>query len=179
VHHERRAFLRVGSLVFTLGLVMLGGSMVPQAQTRATDPAKSAVDQEVTSASNRWYDAISRGDVTALEAVETDDFLTFQQLPQGLTVISKKAQLEALRKSNPGSRLSVERTLEGVMVRQYGTAAVLTAVATFRGKDAKGAPIVAKNVVTEVWVREGGRWRVGHFQSMRVPPTTSAATPAK
>ena len=163
--------------VVVIGVLDVLGSATARAQARPGGGAKPSITQDVVAASNRWYDAVSRGDATLLETIETDDFLSFQQLPQGLTVIPKKAQLENIRKTTAATRLVVHRTLENVKVRVYGDAAVLTAVATFRGTDAKGTPVAAQNLITEVWSNEDGKWKLGHFQSMAVPQ--KPPTPAK
>jgi ketosteroid isomerase-like protein len=110
--------------------------------------------------------------------METDDFLSVQLLAPGLTMLPKQAQLEAIRKVPATSRLTLQRELSNVRIRTYGPTALLTAVATFRGKDSKGAPVASQAFVTELWVNEGGKWRISHFHPVAIPPKAPAAAPA-
>ena len=128
------------------------------------------IEADVIATSNRWYEAVNKGDAAALEALESDDFLSFQQLPQGLAEMSKSAQLEALKKLPPGTRIQLQRELSNVRVRTYGTVAILTAVATYRGQSPRGQPVATQGLTTELWVNMDGRWRISHFQPANIPP---------
>ncbi|MBA3885807.1 MAG: nuclear transport factor 2 family protein [Acidobacteria bacterium] len=76
--------------------------------------------------------------------------------------MDKATQLGNLRKAGDG-RVKFQRDLSGVKVRAYGNVAIMTAVATFHRPD-DGAGNVSYAVTTEIWVNDGGRWRLAHFQ---------------
>jgi ketosteroid isomerase-like protein len=165
----RRTTAALAVLWLTLAVTLTTAGQKPQ---EPSDPA--AVERQVLEASREWFDALSAPDLEALDRLQTDDFLTVQQGPKGVAVIGKATQIESLRKSGD-SRPKFERELSSVRVRAYGSVAVLTAVATFRrtGSDADGS--VTQTVTTEIWVHEGGRWRLAHFQ----PAVVLSPSPAK
>lgn len=149
-------------------LVSLSIGLSSAAGQQRQGPASPSVEQQVVQASQQWFEALSRGDAAALDQFETSDFIAIQQSPQGIVMTAKTAQLETLKKGT--NRVKLQRQLGGVRVRSYGNVAVLTAIATFRGEDTSGTPINSQAFTSEVWVSEGGRWRVAHFQPINTPP---------
>jgi ketosteroid isomerase-like protein len=167
----------------TAALVLAGTSFSQAAGRSAQSQAKPAppanpTDAAVVAASEQWFEAISNADVKALEDMETDDFLSFQLTPQGVTMIPKKAQIEVLQKTPAANRLKWERELGGPRIRSYGNVSILTAVATFRGQDRSGKPVVTQSLLTEVWVNMNGKWRISHFQPFTLPPRAQPAPAA-
>ena len=137
-------------------------------------------ESPVVMASEQWFEAISRGDVKALEDLELDNFLSFQQTARGLTMTTKQAQLDQLRTGSPANRVKLQRELGSTRIRTYGNVAIMTAVATYRGQDASGKSIVTQALVTEIWVNEAGKWRISHFQPFTIPPRPGTpAAPAR
>ncbi len=107
-----------------------------------------------------------RQDLPAIQRLQTADFLTIQQSRAGVAIVGATQQLETLRKAGPSAPI-LGRELASPTVRRYGSVAVLTAVGTFRTLSDK--PEMSQAVVTEVWVEEGGSWRVAHFQTTELP----------
>ena len=151
-------------LLATAVLFVFGEYGSARAQSRST----ASIDQQVIQASQEWFDALNRGDVEVLERVELNDFLAIQQSPQGIAVASKNDQIAGVRKST--NRVKVARELAETQVRKYGNVAILTGVATYRGTTSAGRSLNSQAFTSEVWVNEGGKWRLAHFQPMAVPP---------
>lgn len=165
------SFLRTTIRLSALAVILV--SMAPErAAARGQgqrSPSVPAIQQQVHDASQRWFESVAKGDAAALRELETEDFMSIQLLPQGLTVTGKPAQLQALQAGGPRA-LTVSRELSSVKVRTYGNVAVLTAVATFRGADATGKTIGGQAMTSEIWVNAAGQWRIAHFQPMNIPP---------
>lgn len=135
-------------------------------------PDVSAADQEVIAASNAWFDALAKRDATALDRLLAPDFLTIQVGPRGVGVIGKAAQVDSVRKGG-GIPPSTRRTLSRVQVRTYGTTAMLTAVAAFEADGPAGAKLRNNAMISELWVNQGGQWRLAHYQPTNAPPPSS------
>ena len=130
----------------------------------------------VIAASDAWAQALQKNDVEAIDRLLTDDFITIQQTPDGVATISKPVQLDALKKTAT-TRPRLERQLSQTKVKMLadGNVAILTAVASYKGTDPNGAPLATQGVITEVWVRQGGTWRMTYFQPTNILRRTNAA----
>jgi uncharacterized protein (TIGR02246 family) len=121
-----------------------------------------SLEQQILSRSQGWFDALMRADVDVVASLQTDDYLTIQQTPTGVTVVNKAQQLASLLKA-PSDRPRFDRSLTNVRVRQYGDVAIVTALAAFNS-GAGEKQVRSRAVTTEVWVKIGGQWRLAHFQ---------------
>ena len=133
-----------------------GGQRLATPQPSSAQPS-SAIEQQVIAASNEWDDALYRNDLEALARILTDDFLTIQIARNGVAVVEKPAQLEVLRRGGD-TRPRQRRKLDRVRVRVHGDTAILTAVAIY------GEAPATRSVISEVWARTDGKWRLMHFQ---------------
>lgn len=131
-------------------------------------PRPQPIGDQIVRVSNEWFGAFSRADADAFDRMVTDDFMCIQQQPNGVAVITKSDQMENLRKT-PTGRAPIQRELRAVRVRAYGDVAILTAFATFRGRDPAGKEVVSLAVISEVWLQQSGHWRLTHFQITDVP----------
>lgn len=150
-------------------LMLIGATAITsvQAQRVGEQPASSSLEVQILQVSQAWFTAVGRRDVDALDRLMVDDFLSIQQAPSGVAVITKDTQLDALRKNPVGTAL--ERDLSAIRVRGYGDTAILTALATFTAQGAGGQTQKSGAMIVEVWVREGAAWRLSHFQTTDVP----------
>lgn len=152
------------------GIVIVGLAwLLPGHAAGQTAVSDGGIEQQVLAASRAWFEALMRADVEAVDRAETDNFITIQQSSKGVVVVNKEQQLAALRNSR-ADRVAFTRDLSSVMVRPFGSVAVLTGVAIFRGQR-DGKSILSQAVIAEVWVNEDGRWRLAHFQPTDVPVT--------
>ncbi|MET9220301.1 nuclear transport factor 2 family protein [Streptomyces sp. NPDC088197] len=118
-------------------------------------------EQELTDFARRWTEAERRGDVTALDALLTDDFSAVG--PRGF-VLDKKQWLDRYAS---GALVHDAFTWAEVTIRQYGRAAVATGVqgqqSIFDGRDADGY-----FRVTQTIVETDGVWRLA---ALHLSPT--------
>jgi ketosteroid isomerase-like protein len=118
-------------------------------------------DEDPAAVARRWAEAERRGDVTALDALLTDDFTAVG--PQGF-VLDKKRWID---RYSSGVLVHDDFTWEEVTVHRHGQAAVAVGVqsqqSVYDGRDADG-----HFRVTQVLVVEGGRWRLA---AVHVSPT--------
>jgi ketosteroid isomerase-like protein len=169
VIQPRAAIVGIIALLFVSFAGSVSGGVAAQS---SSTPELSAADHDLVAASNRWFDALLRGDAETLRTLEADDFVVVQQTPRGLLVMDRAVQLRNLRTDGAGPRL--HRELNSVRIRRYGNVAVLTARAVLQ-RIPDGARTEA--VVSEVWVNQNGQWRVAHFVPVDVP--TLPAPPEK
>jgi len=137
--------------VKTLGLMLLTISSV---SCRAQD---SAVQQQVLDANRSWFEAFVRGDANAMDNLETDDFVFIQD---GM-LVDKADQLAGIRKR--GEPLKQTHTIELHKLATTGDVVVATGFNIVRGEE------TGRAAFSEVWIREGGRWRVkqAHYSTLR------------
>lgn len=150
----------------TVCILAVLGAALPAQQPPAA--GQSSVEQQVLQASNDWFDALMAGDIDRLDRLQADDFLTIQQGRGAVAVVDKAQQMENLRKAGT-NRPKFERSLSAVKVRERGSIAVLTALATYRQPGPRRDTATSRAVISEVWVNDQGRWRLWHFQPTDVP----------
>jgi ketosteroid isomerase-like protein len=136
--------------------------------------ALTAADQEIVSASNRWFSAMLRNDAEQLRELEADDFQIVQLTPRGIMMMDRSAQFESIKRGAV-DRSSVQRELSRVKIRRYEGTAILTALATLRNTSSSTPAAAPQGVITEVWTNRDGKWRIAHFQPMDVPSAPAAA----
>jgi ketosteroid isomerase-like protein len=159
-------------IAITLPAALQAGGFPGQAtaRPRAAAPAPSPEDRQLLDLSREWFEAVVRRDAAAVERLETDDFMSIQQIGQGVAVTTKRGQLEAFRK-NTSPPPTVERTLSGITIRRYGSVAILTAATTIKTTSGPaGASAAGRAMTTEVWVNATGSWRLAHSDVTPVPP---------
>jgi len=125
----------------------------------AADPSDSAVKE----AEKIWATATVAGDEAKLKQVLADD-LTYTH-SNGET--DTKAQYISNLKT--GARKYLKLNHEGMEVRTYGNAAVLTATAQIETSQKGGAASPAHLRFIHVWINRNGRWQLVAHQSLRLP----------
>ena len=166
-------FGRVCQIVATVLLIVLPSAAVAQtviAPFRKKPPPQtlSPLERELLAAGDAWVDAVTRGDMQALRQLETTDFLMIQETRQGVAIVTRGKEKEATQASS-AQPPKVERTLDRVRTRQYGDVVVLTAVAAYRTHSGSGRVQSNQAVITEIWVKQDGSWRLSHFQPTKIP----------
>jgi ketosteroid isomerase-like protein len=173
-------FWSICRLLTTALLISLPAAAAAQIVTvpfgKKPPPAKiSPLEREILDAGNAWVDAVTRGDLVALRQLETADFLMIQETKQGVAIVTRGKEKKTSQPSS-AQRPKVERTLDRVRIRQYGDVVVLTAVATYRSRSGSGRVESNQAVISEIWVKQDGAWRLSHFQPTKIP---IAVTPKK
>jgi ketosteroid isomerase-like protein len=139
----------------TAALVLAG--LAAGAGARAT-----AEDAPVLDAQDRRLALTVAADIPALSAMMTDD-LTYTHA--NAVVESKAEFLDALRTGRYRYRST---TFEDRRVRLHGEAAIVSGTCRVRVV-AGGNDVDVRLRFTELYVREGGAWKMALWQSTRVP----------
>ncbi len=118
--------------------------------------------QDIAGLHARWIQALANRDTAFFSATLVDNF----QLTGGRGSLNKPQFLAAIQADTGGVAPS---QFEETSVRLYGTVAVVSGLIRY---DIPGEPRPALTRYTEVWVRDGQRWRVAHLHYNPVPPAT-------
>lgn len=164
--------MRVAIAMVFLNSIALFLTSMASAESGA-QPRDVLAEQQVMSASKEWFDALSRGDAQALDRLETEDFVMIQRGSDNVTIIPKADHLNNVRKALE-SRPKFKREVGQIRIRLYGNVAVLVAITQFVGSDPAGKQLIGRAVITEVWVRDSGRWRLAHLQPTDIPTSSSS-----
>ena len=141
------------STLFFLAALFLSGVATAQSDQ---------VEEAILNAHNAWFAAFDRGDVDAIDRMETDDFV----LVNRDRIVDKRQQLENIR-TGLGGGTEMTRVTGVHSFSLIGDAAVLTGLA-YSSSQAGGESFL----FSEVWVQREGRWqiRLAHFSSVGAEP---------
>ncbi|MEE8056204.1 MAG: nuclear transport factor 2 family protein [Gammaproteobacteria bacterium] len=113
---------------------------------------------EIIALEDRRIEAMTKGDVQALEEILADDLIYIHTTAR---IDTKSSFIEAISSGRSNYR-SVER--EDVKVRQFGDSAVVTGHAKFHVGDNK---FEARFI--DVYAKRNGAWQMVAWQSTRLP----------
>ncbi len=149
----------MATVVFVL--VVWDGSL-GFAQSAREQSGRSRIEEELRRLNAAVSEMQVRKDVAAANRLYADDYVFLQADGQ----VSNKAQNIAVL-GDPAF-VCESLTTDGIEVRVYGDAAVITGRAVFRatykGQDASG-----EFLYTDVWVKRRGRWQNAVSQATRIP----------
>ena len=135
--------------------------------------AQSAVpEKEIVASIYAYFDAFARLDADAMAAIETDDYVFIQDG----RIVDKQQQIASIRDARKklGTTAPPPRkyAIEVHRISRAGDRFVVTGTNTVT---AEGTAF--KAAFTEVWLQQGGRWRVqhGHYSG---PPPSAGQKPA-
>jgi hypothetical protein len=152
-------------LLMWVGVVVLAmqPAMAQTCNMAGKDKAKKggSVAGQIESLSDQGREAALKGDTSFLETYTTDDYTTVAAMG---TAMSKSEAIQ-LRKSGDVKYSAIE--VSDKKVRVYGNSAVLTAMADLKGT-LKNNDISGKYRIVQVWVKQGGKWKIAHMQSTKV-----------
>lgn len=119
-------------------------------------------EQEIRQRETHRFDAVVRGDIAALDDILSDD-LTYTH-----TTGVYETKAEFLAKLKSGQLKYEAFTPEDIQVRVYGATGVITGV-TRVNVQVKGEPLRFRLRFTDVYVKQGDRWRMVAWQATRLP----------
>lgn len=116
---------------------------------------QNQVEQQILDAHKNWFAAFDRGDVNAIDAMETSDFV----LVNGDRIVTKQQQLENIR-TGYGGGVDMTRVVGVHSFSLIGDVALITGL-QYSSSQAGGDSII----FTEVWLQDDGRWKLrsAHF----------------
>lgn len=146
---------RLGLGALVLAVLSGGGAGTPGA------PAGQE-ERSVSEAETRRFEAMTKGDVAALDGLLAEELTYTHSTGQ---VETKRQFLDDVR----SGRLKYEFIApEDVLVRVYGTTAVATGRARIQVRT-QGQEMGIQIRYTDVYVKRAGRWKLVAWQSTRLP----------
>jgi ketosteroid isomerase-like protein len=139
-----------------LTVLSIGLSVPARAQATGGAPAASlsqdtSAQQTIRQFERARREAMLRGDAQALSRLLADDYI-------GTGARGKvRSKTEVVADYNSGAVKFASITEDGVVVRQYGSAAVVTGRTKSKGKE-RGKAFDSEHRFTRVWIQAPGRW---------------------
>jgi hypothetical protein len=127
-------------------------------QSNATGPRDEEVVREIVDLERQAKDAALHRDAAFSERTLAEDYVAISPLGQ----VIGKAETVAARRTAQLRYDSIEVT--DMVVRLYGSTAVVTARADVRGKEL-GEEFSGPYRFTRVWVRRNGHWQTVSYQA--------------
>ena len=126
-------------------------------QSRSTTaPSQTSVERHLIELERQLSDALVRQDAADLDRLWSNDLVfTF---PDG-KVSNKRQRLAGQKPGALSSQSESETTNDEVKVYVYGNTAVVTVLATWRGK-ANNQAYSSQFQATHVWAKQEGRWQL-------------------
>jgi hypothetical protein len=135
---------------------------LPQMKGEKMESKKSgSVEDQIIKLSDEGREAALKSDASWLEKNTSDDYMTIGGSGTTLT----KSQAIELRKSGDLKYSNID--VSDKKVRVHGSAAILTATASLKGT-LKGNDISGTYRISQVWLKEGGSWKLANMQSTKV-----------
>lgn len=131
----------------------LAAAFVLAAAIPAGAQQKSEATSKFLSLESKWNDAYKHGDIDAMNALVTDDFII--TVEDGVT-FSKAGYIAHL--AGTTERVKVAE-ISDVQVRVHGSMAVVTGAYREEGTS-KGKAYEYRDRFTDVWVENDGKWRI-------------------
>lgn len=132
----------------------------------SSGPATIAAAQAIALLQSQWRRALTTGDTAFFTRTLADDF----QLTGGQSVLTKDEFVAAVARDSgripPGHA-------DQTRIRLYGNVAVATGLIRY---EIPGGAAPLPSRYTEVWVKDGERWRIvhGHYNPILAPPSGAA-----
>jgi len=148
-------------VALSVALVVLCSSLHARAtrpQTNATGPRDEEAVREIVDLERQAKDAALHRDAAFSERTLAEDYVAISPLGQ----VIGKAETVAARRTAQLRYDSIEVT--DMVVRLYGSTAVVTARADVRGKEL-GEEFSGPSRFTRVWVRRNGHWQTVSYQA--------------
>jgi ketosteroid isomerase-like protein len=150
-------------------LVVAAQLAASQTQDKPAQPAGDKVgiaEQAVNGRVSAFRDALRKGDQAALASIYADDFTV---TTDNGDVHTKAQRLEWVKANT--ARLST-LDFQDLKTRVYGDTAVVT------GRATSTAAAINSRII-QVWVKQGGTWRVVAGQNTAIGPAQAATPPAE
>ncbi len=126
-----------------------------QSQSKVT-PSKTSVERQLVELERQLSEALVRQDVQVLDRLWSNDLVfTF---PDG-KMSNKRQRLASQKPGAHSSQSESSTTNDEVKVSVYGHTAVVTVLATWRGKTNNQA-YSSQFQATHVWAKQEGRWQL-------------------
>jgi len=160
IHVRRRmpSALALIAVLVTLAPVGLAAALVGEMPRAQKHESRHEIDQ----LEEAWRNAMTKGNLSALDALLADDYMAIT--PSGM--LQTKEQALASLRSGATRITSIE--LSDRKVRFYGTTALVTSRAEVSGTT-PGGELSGSFRYTRVYVRDAhGKWKIVSFEASRI-----------
>ena len=146
-----------------VGMVLLLALQPAPAQMGEAEKKEKSgsVEDQVKKMADEGREAALKGDASFLEKNATDDY----EFITGIGAVLSKSDAMQARKSGDIKYSALEATDQ--KVRVHGNTAIFTATTNVKGTF-KGNDISGTYRTTQIWVKEGGGWKLANTQSTKV-----------
>jgi hypothetical protein len=124
------------------------------------------VEQQIIDLSDKGREAALKADTSFLEQHTTDDYTVIT----GSGAVLTKSEAIQMRKNGDVKYSAID--VSDKKVRVHGNTAILTATANIKGT-MKNNDMSGTYRIAQVWVKQGGKWRVANMQSTKVQESGS------
>jgi Domain of Unknown Function (DUF1259)/Domain of unknown function (DUF4440) len=124
----------------------------------------SSPERQVRDLERQFESAVLQGDVAFFERVLAPEFTHTSQNGK------HRNRAEWLANHKAGKSPYDSLNSDGIIVRVYGPAAIVTGKIAPKGRSSSGAPIEGEYRFIRTWVNHDGNWQVAAFQSTRIVP---------
>jgi hypothetical protein len=155
----RRLSVLVASIIFTLVPVTL---FCQESTKAAQSPADSNIEK-VIKLNEQLMAAEVQPDVAFVESVLADDY---SHTHASAMVQTKAEFMEGLKSGSHGYALL---DLTDVHARAYGTTVIVEGHVHIKGTSMGKQTAEGHNIFSEVWVQQGGKWRLAAWLTLRLP----------
>ena len=143
-------------------VLALQATLAQMEKGEKTEAKKSgSVEEQIKKRADEGREAALKSDATFLEKNATDDYMFIS----GTGAVLTKSEAIELRKNGDIKYSSIE--LSDPKVRVHGNTAMYTATANVKGT-LKGNDISGTYRLGQMWVKEGGSWKLATVQSTKV-----------
>jgi len=133
--------------------------------SKTSTRASGGVEAQIEKLSDEGREAALKGDTSFLEKQTTDDYTSIT----GTGAVLTKSEMIQMRKSGDIKYSSID--VSDRKVRMHGNTAIFTATAEVKGT-LKGNDISGSYRIGQVWVKQGGTWKIAQIQSTKVQETS-------
>ena len=137
-------------------LAQMGGET-----SKNSTKGSGAVKAQIEKLSDEGREAALKGDTSFLEKQTTDDYTSIT----GTGAVLTRSEMIQMRKSGDIKYSSID--VSDRKVRMHGNTAIFTATADVKGT-LKGNDISGRYRIGQVWVKQGGTWKIAQIQSTKV-----------
>ena len=131
------------------------------ALAQKSDKKGGNVEDQIKQMADQGKDAAIKSDASWLEKNTTDDYVSIG----GSGMVLSKSEAIQMRKSGEVKYESIDVSEQ--KVRTYGNTALMNAMANVKGT-VKGNDMTGTYRITQVWVKQGGSWKLANMQSTKV-----------
>ncbi len=134
--------------------------VMAQKSDKAESKKGGKADEQITQLSDQGKEAALKNDASWIEKNTTDDYVSIT----GSGAMMSKSDIIQMRKSGDVKYESID--VSDRKVRSYGNSAVMNGTAAIKGT-MKGNDISGTYRITQVWVKQGGAWKLANMQSTK------------